>query len=256
MATQCGVELSRIAELKEREDATFLAAHRKSLACLERGRRSMPHGVPMAWMTELFDHPPMYLAEADGIHFTDIDGNTYRDFSLGITAAFCGHNPAPVVSSAARQMAKGSILQLPTEDAIWVSEELQRRYRQPKWQFTVTASQANGELIRLARLATGRSRILLFEGKYHGHVAPLLAVDDQGAAAPEYRGILPEETGLTSLVQFNDPAAVEGVLQRGDVALVLAEPAMTNVGIIQPKTRVPRGTAGPGTEIWHAAGNR
>ena len=159
MATHCGVELSRIAELKEREDTKFLAAHRKSLACLERGRRSMPHGVPMAWMTELFDHPPMYLAEADGIHFTDIDGNTYRDFSLGITAAFCGHNPAPVVSSAARQMAKGSILQLPTEDAIWVSEELQRRYRQPKWQFTVTASQANGELIRLARLEIGRAHV-------------------------------------------------------------------------------------------------
>jgi glutamate-1-semialdehyde 2,1-aminomutase len=221
--------------MKGREEVRFRAAHPKSLACLERARHSMPHGVPMSWMSELYDHPPMFLAEADGIHFTDIDGNVYRDFSLGITAAFCGHNPAPVVSAAARQLAKGSVLQLPTEDAVWISEELQRRYRQPKWQFTLTASQANSELIRLARLATGRNRILVFEGKYHGHVAPLLAVDDKGAATPEYRGIRPEDISETSIVQFNDLAGVEGVLRQGDVALILTEPAMTNVGIIKPK---------------------
>jgi glutamate-1-semialdehyde aminotransferase len=188
----------------------------------------------MSWMTELYDHPPMFLAEADGIHFTDIDGNAYRDFNLGITAAFCGHNPAPVVAAAARQLARGSVLQLPTEDAIWIAEELQHRYRQPKWQFTATASQANGELIRLARLATGRSRILVFEGKYHGHVVPLLAVDDQGAITPEYRGIWTQDIEQTSIVQFNDLAGVESVLRQGDVAVVLTEPAMTNVGIIKP----------------------
>jgi glutamate-1-semialdehyde 2,1-aminomutase len=188
----------------------------------------------MSWMTELYGHPPMFIAEADGIAFTDIDGNHYRDFSLGITAAFCGHNPAPVVAAAARQLAKGSVLQLPTEDSIWVAEELQRRYRQPKWQFTITASQANAELLLLSRLATGRKKVVVFEGKYHGHVAPLLALDHQGATIPEYRGIQSDEVRNTVVVPFNDLAAVERSLRQDDVALILSEPAMTNIGLIHP----------------------
>jgi glutamate-1-semialdehyde 2,1-aminomutase len=228
------VSRERIAEIRSREDARFAAAHAKSLAALDRARGSMPHGVPMSWMTDLYGHPPMFVAEADGIQFTDIDGNHYLDFSLGITAAFCGHNPAPVVAAAARQLAKGSVLQLPTEDSIWVAEELQRRYRQPKWQFTITASQANTELLLLARLATARTKVLLFKGKYHGHVAPLLALDDQGNPVPEYRGIRSDEVKHTVVVPFNDLAGVERALKQGDIALILTEPAMTNLGLIKP----------------------
>ena len=228
------VSLDRIAVLRGREDARFNAAHAKSLAALARARQSMPHGVPMSWMTELYAHPPMFVAEADGIRFSDIDGNHYRDFSLGITAAFCGHSPAPVVAAVARQLACGSVLQLPTLDAVWVAEELQRRYRQPKWQFTITASQANSELLLLARLVTGRKQVLVFAGKYHGHVAPLLALDRQGDTVPEYRGIQSEEVRHTVVVPFNDLAAVEQALRKLDVALILTEPAMTNLGLIQP----------------------
>lgn len=228
------IRADRVAELKTREDAQFQRTHAKSLARLDRARRSMPHGVPMSWMTELYGHPPMFVAEANGIAFTDIDGNHYKDFSLGITAAFCGHNPAPVVAAAARQLGKGSVLQLPTEDSIWVAEELQRRYRQPKWQFTITASQANSELLLLSRLATGRKKVLVFEGKYHGHVAPLLALDDRGATVPEYRGIQSDEVRNTVVVPFNDLVAVERALRQEDVALILSEPAMTNLGLIHP----------------------
>jgi glutamate-1-semialdehyde 2,1-aminomutase len=228
------IRADRVAALKSREDAQFQRTHAKSLATLDRARRCMPHGVPMSWMTELYSHPPMFVAEADGIAFTDIDGNHYKDFSLGITAAFCGHNPAPVVTAAARQLAKGSVLQLPTEDSIWVAEELQRRYRQPKWQFTITASQANAELLLLSRLATGRKKVLVFEGKYHGHVAPLLALEDQGATVPEYLGIQSHDVKDTVVVPFNDLVAVERVLLRNDVALILSEPAMTNLGLIRP----------------------
>jgi len=228
------VNQERIAELKNREDDRFARAHAKSLAARDRARKSMPQGVPMSWMTDLYNHPPMFVAEADGIQFTDIDGNHYRDFSLGITAAFCGHNPAPVVAAAAHQLAMGSVLQLPTEDSIWVAEELQRRYRQPKWQFTITASQANSELLLLARLATTRRKVLLFKGKYHGHVAPLLALNGEGDTVPEYRGIQSDEVRHTVVVPFNDLAAPEQALQRGDIALILTEPAMTNLGLIEP----------------------
>jgi glutamate-1-semialdehyde aminotransferase len=228
------VSIKRIAEIKSREDARFAATHTKSLAALDRARESMPHGVPMSWMTDLYGHPPMFVAEADGIQFTDIDGNHYRDFSLGITAAFCGHNPAPVVAAAGRQLAKGSVLQLPTNDCIWVAEELRQRYRQPKWQFTITASQANTELLLLARLATSRKKVLLFKGKYHGHVAPLLALDDGGSSVPEYRGIQSDEVNHTLVVSFNDLEGVERALKRRDVALILTEPAMTNLGLIKP----------------------
>jgi glutamate-1-semialdehyde 2,1-aminomutase len=237
------IRAGRVAELKSREDAQFQRTHPKSRAMLERARRSMPHGVPMSWMTELYGHPPMFVAEAVGIAFTDIDGNHYKDFSLGITAAFCGHNPAPVVAAAARQLAKGSVLQLPTEDSIWVAEELQRRYRQPKWQFTITASQANIELLLLSRLATGRTKVLVFEGKYHGHVAPLLALDDQGATVPEYRGIQRDEVTNTLVVPFNDLGAVERALLREEVALILSEPAMTNLGLIHPAAGFHEGLA-------------
>jgi glutamate-1-semialdehyde 2,1-aminomutase len=228
------IHADRIAELKRREDIHFQRTHTKSLATLKRARRSMPNGVPMSWMTELYAHPPMFVAAAEGIAFADIDGNHYKDFSLGITAAFCGHNAAPVVAAAARQLANGSVLQLPTEDSIWVAEELQRRYRQPKWQFTITASQANTELLLLSRLATGRERVLVFEGKYHGHVAPLLALRDQAVTVPEYRGIRFDEIRNTLVVPFNDLVAVEQALQAREVALVLSEPAMTNLGIIEP----------------------
>ena len=102
----------RVAELKRREDEQFIALHPKSLAARDRARRVMPNGVPVTWMADLYDHPPPFVARAEGIHFTDLDGNTYRDFSLGITAAFCGHSPAPVVAAAARQLARGSVLQL------------------------------------------------------------------------------------------------------------------------------------------------
>ncbi len=158
------VNLDRVSQLTQRENQRFLAMRPKSQAVLERARRSMPRGVPMSWMTSLYHHALFFVAEATGIHFTDIDGNHYRDFNLGITAAFCGHNPAPTIVATCRQMARGSNLQLGTDDSIWVAEELQRRYRQPKWQFTITASQANAELLLLARLASRRKKVLLFEG--------------------------------------------------------------------------------------------
>ena len=226
--------LDRVSQQTQRENERFLAMRPKSRAALERARQSMPRGVPMSWMTSLYHHARFFVAEATGIHFTDIDGNHNKDFKLGIAAVFCSHNPAPTISAACRRMARGSILQLPPDDAIWVGEELQRRYRQPKWQVTIAASQANAELLLLAHLASHRKKVLLFEGKYHGHVAPLLAAESNGDVVPGYRRIQAEEARETLIVPFNDLAAVESALRSGEAAPILTEPAVTNFGLISP----------------------
>jgi glutamate-1-semialdehyde aminotransferase len=132
-------------------------------------------------------------------------------------------------------MAAGNQFLLPVEDSIWVAEELCRRWSLPKWQFTLSASQANTELIRVARVATGRPRVLLFEGKYHGHFDQALVTLEDGREVPEELGLPPDVTAQTRVVPFNDLEAVGRALEPRDVAVVLLEPAMTNnQGLILP----------------------
>lgn len=194
----------------------------------------MPLGVPLSWMAFLYDHPPMFVDEAEGVHFTDVDGHRYLDMSLGITVASAGHTAEPIVRAVDDRMRKGIQFHLPTEDAIIVSEELARRWGLPKWQYQLSSTQANTDAIHLARLLTGRERIVVFEGKYHGHLAEVLAVWDEGRTAPEYLGVTDHDIARTTVVAWNDLDAVAGALAYGDVALLLAEPALTNSGIVFP----------------------
>jgi glutamate-1-semialdehyde 2,1-aminomutase len=125
------ISLERVADLKRREDARFVAAHPRSLAMLERGARSTPRGVPMNWMASLWDHPPVFVDSADGGRFLDIDGNEYADFSLGITAASGGHAHPAVVEAACSRIARGFNFGQPTQDSVFASEELARRFGLP-----------------------------------------------------------------------------------------------------------------------------
>ena len=136
------------------ENARFVAERPRSMALLEQARRSMPRGVPMAWMDDLYDHPPVWVSHGEGASFTDVDGHTYLDMYVADMSAFCGHAPAPVVEAVARRMELGNQFLLPGEDAIVVAEHLAGRYGLPKWQFTLSATQANTEVIRLARELT------------------------------------------------------------------------------------------------------
>jgi glutamate-1-semialdehyde 2,1-aminomutase len=148
---------------------------------------------------------------------------------------FCGYAPEPIVRAVSERVAAGSQFLLPTEDAVWVAEELGRRWGLPKWQFTLSASQANVEVIRVARVATGRPKVLLFEGKYHGHFDQALVELEDGRLVPEELGLPRDVTEQTMVVPFNDVPALERALGVGDVAVVLAEPAMTNNhGLILP----------------------
>jgi glutamate-1-semialdehyde 2,1-aminomutase len=201
----------------------------------------MPRGVPMQWMASTYGHPPVFSADGKGAHFRCVDGHRYLDMGLALLVNFGGYAPAPVVSAVTRQLRRGSHFALPAEDAIYVAEELSHRFGLPSWQFTLSATLANAEAIRLARAATGRERILLFDGKYHGHLEQTMQIIVDGETRPEYLGLARDAGASTSIVQFNDLPAVEAMLAQDDFACVLTEPAMTLERTFLPEPGFHRG---------------
>ncbi len=228
---------ARLAPLLAREQERFAAAHPRSRELFERARRSLPSGVPMNWMVRSPGTFPLFVAEAKGAHFTDVDGHRYLDLCLGDTGAMTGHAPAPTVAAIAERARRGITFMLPTEDAIAVGEELARRFGLPYWQTTLTATDANRFAIRLARHITRRPRILVFNWCYHGTVdETFITLRADGTAGPRHGNLGPpvDPAVTTRVVEFNDVAALEAALSPGDVACVLAEPVMTNIGIVHP----------------------
>jgi glutamate-1-semialdehyde 2,1-aminomutase len=225
-----------VRQLKNAEDSRFRSDRPKSAALLARGSEVMPNGVPMAWHVGSYHHAPLWAVEGLGARFRDADGFEYSDFNIADMSMFCGYAPAPLVRAVCERMKRGNQFLLPTEDAIIVSKELGRRYGLPKWQYTLSATQANTEAIRLARVATGRDKVLFFDGKYHGHFdQALVQLNQDGELEPEERGLPARVTDQTVLVQFNDLEALRRALERRDVAVVLTEPAPTNnYGVILP----------------------
>jgi glutamate-1-semialdehyde 2,1-aminomutase len=207
------------------------------MALWERGKKVMPSGVPMSWMRGSYHHPPMFVAEGSGSHFRDVDGNDYADFNIADMSMFCGYAPEPVVRAVSERMAAGNQFLLPTEDSVWVSEELGRRWKLPKWQYTSSATQANTEVIRVSRVATGRDTVLMFEGKYHGHFdEALVERDASGEVVPEELGLPKDVVRKTVLVPWNDVDALEKALATGEIAVVLTEPAVSNnIILLQPE---------------------
>jgi glutamate-1-semialdehyde 2,1-aminomutase len=230
------IDRARLHALMSREEQKFVAEHPKSAALYERAQRSLLGGVPMNWMKKWAGNFPVFVAEAHGAHFTDVDGREYVDLCLGDTGAMTGHSPAPAAEAIARQAGKGITLMLPTEDALWVGEELARRFGLPYWQFTLTATDANRFSIRIAREITGRPKILVFNYCYHGTVDETFISLRDGTAGPRRGNIGPpvNPSETTRVIEFNDLPALESALAHGDVACILAEPVMTNVGIVHP----------------------
>ncbi len=233
--TTTPIDSAKIAALTEREMAAFRAARPRSLEMAARARTHMPGGVPMGWMSALYAHPPIFAAEGDGAWFTDVDGHRYLDMNQADMSMACGYAPPAVVEAAAARLAEGSQFLLPTEDAIFVADELARRWGLPSWQFTLSASGANAEVIRLARHATGRDRILMFDGKYHGHIDDSLVMLVDGEVRSELAGLPAAAAARARIVPFNDLAAVEAALASREIACVLLEPALTNVGVVLPE---------------------
>ncbi len=230
------IDREHLARLMEREEKRFIAEHPKSLALYRRAQASLVGGVPMNWMKKWPGAFPVFVRDAGGAHFRDVDGHDYVDLCLGDTGAMTGHSPAPAVAAIQRQVNHGITFMLPTEDAIWVAEELTRRFAMPYWQFALTATDANRFTIRLARALTKRSKILVFNWCYHGTVDETFITLKAGTAAARRGNLGPpvDPSVTTRVVEFNDVSALEAALAPGDVACVLAEPVMTNVGIVHP----------------------
>jgi glutamate-1-semialdehyde 2,1-aminomutase len=229
------VDPGRVAALKEREDAAFVAARPRGGALWAAGRDVMPNGVPMSWLRTSYDHPPLFVESAAGSRLRDVDGHEYADFNIADMSMFTGYGAVPVTEAVARQVAIGSQYLLPTEDSIWVAGELARRYGLPLWQFTLAATSANTEVIRVARSITGRDRVLFFDGKYHGHFDDVLVELEDGRLVPEEGGLPHDVTARTVIVPFNDLDALDRALTSHEVAVVITEPALTNnVGLLLP----------------------
>lgn len=231
------VDSLRLTPLMEREQKRFVDERPKSKSLFERASKSMLGGVPMHWMAKWAGGFPPFVREAQGSHFYDVDGHHYIDFCLGDTAAMTGHSPSATVKAIEEQARRGLSLMLPSEDAVLVAEDLQSRFGLPFWQFALTATDANRFAIRIARHITGRSKILVFNWCYHGTVDETFITLKNGVAMARRGNIGPpiDPTMTTKVAEFNDFGALQMALAGGDVACILAEPALTNVGIVLPE---------------------
>jgi glutamate-1-semialdehyde 2,1-aminomutase len=228
-----------LADLITRERALYRDRFPGSAKAYAKASQHLLGGVPMTWMRMWSGGFPLYLATAAGARLTDIDGNEFIDFCLGDTGAMAGHSPAPVKAALARRYAElgGATTMLPTEDATWVAAELTRRFGATSWSFTLTATDANRWAIRLARQLTGRTKIAVFSYCYHGSVDEtiIVATPDGPRSREGNVGAPVDPNETTRVVEFNDASALDEALAHGDVAAVLMEPALTNIGIVLPE---------------------
>ncbi|MEN3282436.1 MAG: glutamate-semialdehyde -aminomutase [Solirubrobacteraceae bacterium] len=239
MTDVTGIDHRRIATVHQAELERFAAEHPRSRELFERGRRSLVGGVPMTWMAKWVGGHPVYAAGARGATIEDVDGHRYLDFSLGDTGAMAGHSPPATVAAIERRLRDlgGATLMLPTEDAAYVAEELARRFGVPQWSFALTATDANRWALRLCREITRRPQVLVFDHCYHGSVDEAFVTLGAGARPRSRRGNVGpavDPTITTRVCELNDLEALERLLADEQVACVLAEPALTNVGIVLP----------------------
>jgi glutamate-1-semialdehyde 2,1-aminomutase len=227
-----------LADILARERETFIQKRPRSRALATRAGKHYAHGVPMHWMRD-WDTPfPLFVCDAVGATLTCVDGLRYVDLCLGDTGAMFGHSPPPVARAIARQAAHGLATMLPSDQAVDAAAALSEVFGLPWWQITLTATDANRAVLRHARAITGRRRVLVFNHCYHGTVDEALVVAAPEAPRARPRpGLIgsPFDVSDTLVVEFNDVAALAEALSRNDVACVLAEPVMTNAGMVLPQ---------------------
>ncbi|MGI9569294.1 MAG: transaminase, partial [Desulfobulbia bacterium] len=238
MMSQDNLYLDRhkLSDFTQEETQNFQQKIPKSLALFEQSRSVMLWGVPCSWTAAFYPGTAMFIEAGSGCYLQDVDGNRYLDMSQCDLSMVCGFGPEPVAKAVAEQFRKGSHYLLPTENAIATSTLLAERFHMPFWQYTLSASTANAEAIRISRYATGRDKVLIFDGKYHGHIDEVLvsAGDEPGKMVPDQLGLPRNVTEGTVVVPFNDLEAIERELKTDEIACVLTEPVLTNIGVVYP----------------------
>ncbi len=238
--TRTVVDRTRLEGLIERERALFRERTPRSRELAAEARAVQIFGVPMPWMAKWVGGYPLFYAEARGARITDVDGHEYIDFALGDTGSMPGHSPAATVRAVTRRIGElgGVTTMMPTEDSTWVAHELRRRFGLPFWQFALTATDANRFVLRIARQIQRRPKVLVFNWCYHGSVDETVAIiGEHGETIPKPGNVGPQvdPAETTVVVEFNDLAGVRRALAAGDIACVLTEPALTNIGIVLPE---------------------
>ncbi len=230
------IDRERLLSLRAAEEDRFRETHPRSAELAREADRSLLAGVPMPWMTRWAGSFPLFVDSAAGARFTDVDGREYVDLCLGDTGAMTGHALPEVAEAVRDRSARGFTTMMPSSDAAWVGEELRRRFGLSRWQFAMTATDANRFVLRFARHLTGRPKVAVMDWCYHGTVDETLAVLDGDRVVPRPGALGPQvDVALTTRVApFNDVDALEAVLAHGDVAALLMEPALTNIGMILP----------------------
>ena len=235
-STRDGIDWPRAQTFAQAEREAYSRANPQSAALAERANQHLLFGVPLHWMRDWGTPFALHVAQASGAQVTDVDGHHRVDFCLGDTGAMFGHSPEPVARALAHQATRGFTTMLASEDAAVVGEQLAKRFGLPLWQFAMSATDANRYIVRWIRAATGRSKILVFNGCYHGTIEDVFVdlVDGQPLQRNSLLGQVHDLTEHTLVVEFNDLAALDAALASGDVACVLAEPVMTNIGMVLP----------------------
>jgi len=233
------IKRDRLAALHADEEARFVREHPRSAELAAQAQHSLLAGVPMPWMTRWPGAFPLFFESAVGARFRDVDGREYVDLCLGDTGAMTGHALPQVAEAVASRASTGITTMLPSTDAAWVGEELGRRFGLPVWQMAMSATDANRFVLRFARHLTGRPKVAVMNWCYHGTVDETLAVlSSSGQVVPRPGALGPQVpvSETTAVVEFNDLDALDRRLALGDIACVLMEPALTNIGIVLPES--------------------
>ena len=233
------IDRSALAARLQAEQATHAERTPKSKALFDAADHLFGR-VPMTWMNKWSGGYPLYLDRAHGNRITDVDGHEYVDFALGDTGSMAGHSPQATVNAVQRRIGDlgGITTMMPSEDAEWVAADLTRRFGLPLWSFSLTATDANRWALRVARMVTGRPKVMAFSYCYHGSVDETFVISGpDGSTAPRGGNVGPAYpvSETTRVAEFNDLASVEAGLAHGDVAVLIMEPALTNIGIVLPE---------------------
>ncbi len=248
VATTASIDRARVRELIAREERRLNDSTPQSAAMFERARHVLSAGVASSY--QLRQPWPIYLDRGEGSAVWDVDGRRYIDFHNGFGSMVQGHAHPAITEAVERRLRLGTHFAAPTEDAVWVAEELHRRFGLEQWRYTNSGTEATMDAIRIARAATGREPIMKIFGSYHGHhdyVMVSIGVEydrigdrEDYASLPYGAGIPDAVARMTIPVPFNDADALERRIQRlvdegRAPACLIMEAALMNLGVVLPK---------------------